>query len=121
MQNVADFMHAQKKFFIENVYRTRNVKNAITRARAAGLVDAAPRDFFAGQGLFFGNSTIFAQPRAAAFFKLKSARTVPTSGFLDMPPFTCAFGRIFCAYGKKSGNQPYAQNCKTAGRLGVAF
>lgn len=101
MQNVADFMHAQKKFFIENVYRTRNVKNAITRARAAGLVDAAPRDFFAGQGLFFGNSTIFAQPRAAAFFKLKSARTVPTSGFLDMPPFTCAFGRIFCAYGKK--------------------
>ncbi len=56
MQNEADFMHVQKKFFIENVYRTRNVKNAITRARAAGLVDAAPRDFFAGQGLFFGKT-----------------------------------------------------------------
>ena len=49
MQNVADFMRAQKKFlYFEPTVRAVRVF-VYTRAGAAGLVDAAPRDFFAGQ------------------------------------------------------------------------
>lgn len=49
MQNVAAFMHAQKKFLYFGP-TVRAVRVFVyTRAGAAGLVDAAPRDFFAGQ------------------------------------------------------------------------
>lgn len=96
MQNVADFMRAQKKFlYFEPTVRAVRVF-VYTRAGAAGLVDAAPRDFFAGQRPNLPNCGLALRLLCPA----KKWRVwYPSCGNLVFSPLTCGFASEKNAYG----------------------
>lgn len=104
MQNVSYFMHAQKKFLYFGP-TVRAVRDFVyTRAGAAGLVDAAPRDFFAVRRPNLPNCGLALRlPRLdekwRKLYKNGRVRYLSCENLI-FSPATCSFASEKYAYGR---------------------